>query len=101
MSVKLIIALDFDNLSTALALVDQLDPTFCALKVGSEMFTLFGTDFVRTLVARQFKVFLDLKFHDIPNTVAHACKASAELGIWMVNVHATGPYPPKKILPSD
>ena len=90
MSVKLIIALDFDNLSTALALVDQLDPTFCALKVGSEMFTLFGTDFVRTLVARQFKVFLDLKFHDIPNTVAHACKASAELGIWMVNVHATG-----------
>ena len=81
---KLIVALDFDNESNALALVDQLDPTQCALKVGSEMFTLFGAPFVRALVARQFKVFLDLKFHDIPNTVAQACKASADLGVWMV-----------------
>ena len=91
--VKLIIALDFDDRSAAMSLVDQLDPTLCALKVGSEMFTLFGTDFVRTLVTRQFKVFLDLKFHDIPNTVARACKASADLGVWMLNVHASGGLP--------
>ena len=90
---KLIVALDFDNESNALALVDQLDPTQCALKVGSEMFTLFGAPFVRALVAREFKVFLDLKFHDIPNTVAHACKASADLGVWMLNVHASGGLP--------
>lgn len=73
-----------------MALVDQLDPALCALKVGSEMFTLFGADFVQTLVNKQFKVFLDLKFHDIPNTVARACKASADLGVWMINVHASG-----------
>ena len=90
MSLKLIIALDFDDQSKALALVEQLDRRVCALKVGSEMFTLFGPDFVRVLVERQFKVFLDLKFHDIPTTVAHACVAAAELGVWMVNVHATG-----------
>lgn len=90
MSAKLIVALDFDNQSSAMALVDQLDPMLCALKVGSEMFTLFGTDLVRALVAKQFKIFLDLKFHDIPNTVAHACKAGAELGVWMLNVHASG-----------
>lgn len=90
MSNKLIVALDFDNHTTAMALVDQLDPSLCALKVGSEMFTLFGTDFVKVLVARKFNVFLDLKFHDIPNTVAHACKAAADLGVWMINVHASG-----------
>lgn len=90
MPVKLIVALDFDSQNTALALVDQLDPTVCALKVGSEMFTLFGADFVRALIMRQFKVFLDLKFHDIPTTVAKACTASAELGVWMLNVHASG-----------
>ena len=90
MVIKLIVALDFHNEAQAWALIDQLDPTLCALKVGSEMFTLFGPAFVQTLVARQFKVFLDLKFHDIPNTVAHACKAAAELGIWMMNVHASG-----------
>ncbi len=90
MSIKLIIALDFDDRREAMAVVDQLDPTLCALKVGSEMFTLFGTDFVKTLVARQFNVFLDLKFHDIPHTVARACKASADLGVWMMNVHASG-----------
>ena len=93
MTVKLIVALDFDNQSNALALVDQLDPTQCALKVGSQMFTLFGADFVRILVARRFKVFLDLKFHDIPNTVAKACKVTAELGVWMMNVHASGGLP--------
>ena len=86
----LIIALDFNNESAALALVDQLDPSQCALKVGSDMFTLFGPIFVKTLIARGFKVFLDLKFHDIPNTVARACEAAAELGVWMLTLHASG-----------
>ena len=90
MTIKLIVALDFDNQPAAMTLVDRLDPTLCALKVGNEMFTLLGPDFVRSLVARQFKVFLDLKFHDIPNTVARACNASADLGVWMLNVHASG-----------
>lgn len=85
-----IVALDYDNKAQALAFVDELDPNYCKLKVGKEMFTLFGPDFVKTLVARGFDVFLDLKFHDIPNTVAKACKAAAELGVWMVNVHASG-----------
>lgn len=87
---KLIVALDFDNQAQALNLVAQLNPTQCALKVGSEMFTRLGTDFVRQLVNKQFNVFLDLKFHDIPNTVARACKAAADLGVWMLNVHASG-----------
>jgi len=90
MTVKLIVALDFDNQNSALNLIDKLDPQYCALKVGSEMFTHFGTEFVRSLVSRSFKVFLDLKFHDIPNTVANACKACADLGVWMINVHAQG-----------
>jgi orotidine-5'-phosphate decarboxylase len=88
--IKLIVALDFDSASKALALVDQLDPTQCALKVGSEMFTLLGMDFVRMLVTRQFNVFLDLKFYDIPNTVARACAVAADNGIWMLTLHATG-----------
>lgn len=87
---KLIVALDFNNQQDAWHLIDQLDPTLCAVKVGSELYTLLGSAFVRALVARQFKVFLDLKFHDIPNTVAQACKASADLGVWMLNVHASG-----------
>lgn len=87
---KLIVALDFDNEHDALNLVEKLNPKSCALKVGSELFTLLGTNFVKQLVNRQFKVFLDLKFHDIPNTVAKACKAGAELGVWMMNVHASG-----------
>lgn len=90
MTPKLIVALDFDNEHDALNLVEKLDPKHCALKVGSELFTLLGTNFVKQLVKRQFKVFLDLKFHDIPNTVAKACKAGAELGVWMMNVHASG-----------
>ncbi|MCL9684244.1 orotidine-5'-phosphate decarboxylase [Legionella maioricensis] len=89
---KLIVALDFDNQDDALNLVDKLDPTSCALKVGSEMFTLFGANFIKLLVSRQFKIFLDLKFHDIPNTVAQACKACADLGVWMINVHALGGF---------
>ncbi|WP_454783829.1 orotidine-5'-phosphate decarboxylase [Legionella sp. WA2024007413] len=87
---KLIVALDFDNEHDALKLVEKLDPKSCALKVGSELFTLLGTSFVKQLIKRNFKVFLDLKFHDIPNTVAKACKAGAELGVWMMNVHASG-----------
>ena len=90
MSSKLIIALDFDNLNEAMSLVDQLDPKWCALKVGSELFTLLGADFVRNLVARKFKVFLDLKFHDIPTTVARACSIAGDMGVWMLNVHALG-----------
>ncbi|MDP5291372.1 orotidine-5'-phosphate decarboxylase [Oceanimonas sp. CHS3-5] len=87
---KVLIALDFAGEQQARALVAQLDPAQCRLKVGKEMFTLFGPDFVRHLVALGFDVFLDLKFHDIPNTVAKAVAAAAELGVWMVNVHASG-----------
>ena len=82
---RLIVALDFDNEYSALMLVDQLDPMLCALKVGLEMFTLLGPNFIRLLRSRGFKVFLDLKFHDIPNTVARACQSAAELGVWMLN----------------
>lgn len=87
---KVIVALDFNQKEKALALVEQLEPTQCRLKIGKEMFTWLGPDFVRQLVAMGFDIFLDLKFHDIPNTVAKACKAAAELGVWMVNVHASG-----------
>lgn len=87
---KVVIALDYDDKAQALAFVEQLDPSQCRLKVGKEMFTHFGPEFVKTLVAKEFDVFLDLKFHDIPNTVAKAVKAAADLGVWMVNVHASG-----------
>lgn len=87
---KVIVALDYADADVALAFVESLDPTVCRLKVGKEMFTLFGPDLVKQLVSKGFDVFLDLKFHDIPNTVAKACKAAAELGVWMVNVHASG-----------
>ncbi len=90
---RVIVALDYDDKAKALAFVDSLDPALCKLKVGKEMFTLFGPDFVKSLVGKGFDVFLDLKFHDIPNTVAKACKAAAELGVWMVNVHASGGLP--------
>ncbi|EHR42680.1 orotidine-5'-phosphate decarboxylase [Alishewanella jeotgali] len=85
-----IVALDFEQQQHALNLVSQLDPSLCRLKVGKEMFTHFGPDFVKALQQRGFEVFLDLKFHDIPNTVAKAVAAAAELGVWMVNVHASG-----------
>ena len=87
---KVVVALDFDNKNDALAFIDKLQPGDCRLKVGKEMFTYFGPEFVKQLVDRGFDVFLDLKFHDIPNTVAKAVKAAAELGVWMVNVHASG-----------
>ena len=90
MTHKIIVALDFADADSALALVARLDPALCRLKVGKELFTAAGPDLVRTLVARGFEVFLDLKFHDIPNTVAAACRAAAGLGVWMLNVHASG-----------
>ena len=86
----IVVALDYDNRDSALAFVDRIDPRDCRLKVGKEMFTLFGPQFVRDLQQRGFDIFLDLKFHDIPNTTAHAVKAAADLGVWMVNVHASG-----------
>ncbi len=85
-----LVALDFDDIHRALSLVDSIDPKSCRLKVGKEMFTRFGPEWVKTLQSRGFDVFLDLKFHDIPNTVAHAVSAAADLGVWMVNVHASG-----------
>ena len=87
---KIIVALDYDQQAKALALADQLDPAQCRLKIGKEMFTKFGPELVRAIQQRGFQVFLDLKFHDIPNTVAGAVKAAADLGVWMVNVHASG-----------
>ncbi|MGV1717953.1 orotidine-5'-phosphate decarboxylase [Vibrio furnissii] len=87
---KVIVALDYDNQADALAFVDKIDPASCRLKVGKEMFTLFGPEFVHELHKRGFSVFLDLKFHDIPNTCSKAVRAAAELGVWMVNVHASG-----------
>ena len=85
-----IVALDFDNLQAALALAEQLDPTQCRVKVGKELFTRAGPELVKKLVALGFDVFLDLKFHDIPNTTAKAISAAADLGVWMTNVHASG-----------
>ncbi|MDZ7585139.1 MAG: orotidine-5'-phosphate decarboxylase [Thiobacillus sp.] len=90
MTHKIIVALDFSDADSALALVARLDPALCRLKVGKELFTVAGPELVRVLVARGFEVFLDLKFHDIPNTVAAACRAAAGLGVWMLNVHASG-----------
>ncbi|MDD6177123.1 MAG: orotidine-5'-phosphate decarboxylase [Ruminobacter sp.] len=87
---KVIVALDFAEQNKALELVDRLEPNECRLKVGKEMFTRFGPEFVKNLQNKGFDVFLDLKFHDIPNTVAKAVKAAADLGVWMVNVHASG-----------
>jgi orotidine-5'-phosphate decarboxylase len=87
---KVIVALDYDNQADALAFVDKIDPNSCRLKVGKEMFTLYGPQFVKELHKRGFSVFLDLKFHDIPNTCSKAVRAAAEMGVWMVNVHATG-----------
>jgi orotidine-5'-phosphate decarboxylase len=89
-SSPIIVALDFPNENEALALVDQLEPGRCRLKVGKELFTRSGPEFVKKLVKQNFDVFLDLKFHDIPNTVARACQAGADLGVWMMNVHASG-----------
>lgn len=87
---KIIVALDYADADSALKLVSQLDPQLCRLKVGKELFTAAGPQFVEKLTQSDFGVFLDLKFHDIPNTVAKACTAASNLGVWMLNVHASG-----------
>ncbi len=87
---RIIVALDYPEARAALELAAQLRPELCRLKVGKELFTASGPQLVEQLMGRGFEVFLDLKFHDIPNTVAQACKAAAALGVWMVNVHALG-----------
>jgi orotidine-5'-phosphate decarboxylase len=87
---RILVALDFPDGSEALALASQLSPTQCGVKVGNELFTTAGPELVKDLVARGFNVFLDLKYHDIPNTVARACAAATRLGVWMINVHAAG-----------
>lgn len=87
---NIVVALDYADEKSLYALVDQLDPALCRLKIGKEMFTRSGPVVVRALMQKGFDVFLDLKFHDIPNTVAKAVTAAADMGVWMVNVHAQG-----------
>jgi len=87
---KIIVALDYSEAQSALDLVSRLQPSLCRLKIGKELFTAAGPSVVEQCMGRGFEVFLDLKFHDIPNTTAQACKAAASLGVWMVNVHALG-----------
>lgn len=87
---KIIVALDYADAEPALAFASRLDPKLCRVKVGKELFTASGPDLVKALHAKGFDVFLDLKFHDIPATTAKAVAAAAELGVWMVNVHASG-----------
>lgn len=89
-SPRILVAMDFDNPHACVEMADRLNPELCRLKVGKELFTAAGPQVVESLIARGFDVFLDLKFHDIPNTTAKAVKAAAELGVWMVNVHASG-----------
>lgn len=87
---QILVAMDFDNTKSCLEMADRLSPELCRLKVGKELFTAAGPQVVEGLMKKGFDVFLDLKFHDIPNTTAKAVKAAAELGVWMVNVHASG-----------
>jgi orotidine-5'-phosphate decarboxylase len=87
---RVIVALDYPREDAAWTLIDQLDAGMCRLKIGKEMFTRLGPGFVERVIGRGFEVFLDLKYHDIPNTVAAACDAAADLGVWMMNVHASG-----------
>jgi orotidine-5'-phosphate decarboxylase len=87
---QIIVALDFPDASATLRMLDALDPDLCRVKVGKELFTRCGPELVRQIGRAGFDVFLDLKFHDIPNTVAGAVSAAEELGVWMVNVHASG-----------
>lgn len=87
---RIVVVLDFSNEQQAREIVRQLDPSLCRVKVGKELFTSSGPNFVEELISQGFDVFLDLKYHDIPNTVAKAVTAAAQLGVWMVNVHASG-----------
>jgi len=85
---RVLVALDYPSAEPALEFARRVRPYLCRLKVGKELFVTAGPQFVEQLIAMGYDVFLDLKFHDIPNTVAQACKAAAKLGVWMVNVHA-------------
>ena len=87
---KIILALDFNSESETLDFVEKLEPKLCKLKVGKQLFVREGPRIVKSLIDRGFDVFLDLKFHDIPNTVVKACEAAADMGCWMINVHACG-----------
>ncbi|HQU98103.1 MAG TPA: orotidine-5'-phosphate decarboxylase [Nitrosomonas sp.] len=87
---RIIVALDFDHAETALDFCKKLSPQLCRLKIGKELFTAAGPAIIEKLAHQGFDIFLDLKFHDIPTTVAKACKAACELGVWMINVHASG-----------
>ena len=87
---KIIVALDFNSSSRAVEFVNNLDPKLCRLKIGKELFTAAGPNLVETMIKKEFDVFLDLKFHDIPNTVASAVQVAADLGVWMLNVHISG-----------
>jgi len=87
---RVIVALDMDDDSKVMQLVEQLDPSQCRLKIGKELFTLYGPDLVRKVQDKGFEVFLDLKFHDIPNTVNKAVRAACALKVWMLTVHASG-----------
>lgn len=90
MSSPIIVAVDFSDTKSAWNFIDQVDPKDCRLKIGKELFTHAGPDFIRQIKQKGFDIFLDLKFHDIPNTVAKAVAAAADLGVWMTNVHASG-----------
>lgn len=85
-----IVALDFANEHDTLNFVRQLDPSLCQLKIGKELFTATGKNLAEKLIHQGFKLFLDLKYHDIPNTVAHACKVAADMGVWLVDMHVSG-----------
>ena len=87
---RVIVALDFPDETTARQHISMLDPGLCRVKVGMELFTGGGPSLVEALIEDGFDVFLDLKFHDIPTTVAKACTVAARLGVWMLNVHAGG-----------
>ena len=87
---RIIVPLDYSEPKLALKLVEKLQPALCRLKVGKELFTKAGPVMVEKLIGKGFDVFLDLKYHDIPTTVAKACAVAADLGVWMVNVHASG-----------
>ena len=90
MGKRIIVALDFNEAKIALSLVDSLDPKLCRLKIGKELYTACGPGLLKQIQDRGFEVFLDLKFHDIPNTVAKAVNVAGNMGVWMLNVHASG-----------
>ncbi len=87
---KIIVALDYSNEKQALNFIAQLNNQLCRLKIGKEMFTHFGPQLIEKIQSKDFEIFLDLKYHDIPNTTAKACEAAADLGVWMLNIHAGG-----------